>query len=54
MVAHATWEAEAGGLQVWGQPGFYSESLASLGYVVRPCLKKQSKMKKQNTYKQKN
>jgi hypothetical protein len=33
-------EAEAGGPQVWGQPGLHSELKASLGYIARPCLKK--------------
>jgi hypothetical protein len=32
MVTHiynpSTWEAKAGGLQVWGQPGLYNETLS--------------------------
>jgi hypothetical protein len=32
MVGHtynpSTWEAEAGGPRVWGQPGLYSETLS--------------------------
>lgn len=45
MVAHAcnhkTWETDAGGLpQVWGQYGLHSAFLASMGYTVKPFLKK--------------
>lgn len=32
-----TWEAEAGGFQVWGQVQLYSEFGTSLNYVVRHC-----------------
>jgi hypothetical protein len=32
-------EAEAGRLQVEGQPGLQSESEVFLGYIVRPCFK---------------
>jgi hypothetical protein len=48
MVLHncnpSTWEAEAGGLWVWGQPGLYSKFQASLEYILRPCLKEGKKV----------
>jgi hypothetical protein len=43
-VVHAsnliTWEAEAGGSQVWDQLGVHNELQTSQGYIARPCLKK--------------
>ena len=55
MVAHAfnpsTWEAEAGGFRVQGQPGLQSEFQESQGYKEKPCLEKHQKPnqnKKQN------
>jgi hypothetical protein len=38
-------------LQVQGQFGLYSEFLASLGYVVKACLKKKKKKEKFKTIK---
>lgn len=34
----STWETEAGGLQILGQPGLQSIFQVSLGYAVRSCL----------------
>ena len=40
----STQEAEAGGsLCVQGQPGLHREFQDGQGYIVRPCLKKQTK-----------
>jgi hypothetical protein len=50
VVAHAfnpsTWEAEAGGFRVRGQPGLQSEFQDSQGYIHRETLSR--KIKKQN------
>jgi hypothetical protein len=47
VVAHAfnpsTWEAEAGGFWVRGQPGLESEFQDSQGSTHKPCLKKKKK-----------
>jgi hypothetical protein len=43
----STWEAEAAGLWVWGQPGLHSEYEASLGYIAKCLKKKNCKMKGQ-------
>jgi hypothetical protein len=44
MLVHAnnpsTWEAEAGGSQVQGQPRLHSDLKASLCFIVGLCLKK--------------
>jgi hypothetical protein len=55
MVVHTcnpnTWEAEAEGLRVQGQPGLHSEFKACLGYMVRPCLqRKWEKEKERNAH----
>jgi hypothetical protein len=48
----STQKAEAGGSLVWGQPGLQSELEASLGCMVRPCLKNnKTKQNKTNTIK---
>jgi hypothetical protein len=51
VVVHAfnpsTWEAEAGGSLSSRQPGLQSEFQDSQGYTEKPCLKKQTKNKKQ-------
>jgi hypothetical protein len=39
------WEAEAGILQISGQPGLHNEFKVSLHYIVRPCLEKTHKMR---------
>jgi hypothetical protein len=45
VVAHIwnsnTWEVEAGGLRVRGQPRLYSEFQTSLSYIGRLCKKEQ-------------
>jgi hypothetical protein len=41
----STWEMEAEGSGVWGQPGFHSEFWASLSYIAKACLKKQYQTK---------
>jgi hypothetical protein len=50
VVVHAfnpsTWEAEAGGFWVRGQPGLQSEFQDSQNYTEKPCLKKQQQQKK--------
>jgi hypothetical protein len=38
----STGEAEAEGLQVWGQPGPHSKFQTSLGYLGKRCLKNQT------------
>jgi hypothetical protein len=35
-------KAKAGGCQGWGWPWLHSEFEASLRYIVRPCLQKQT------------
>jgi hypothetical protein len=44
VVAHAfnpsTWEAEAGGFLIRGQPGLQSEFQDSQSYTEKPCLNK--------------
>jgi hypothetical protein len=51
MVAHtfnpSTWEAEAGGFFVRGQPGLQSEFQDSQGYTEKPCLEKEKERKKE-------
>jgi hypothetical protein len=42
----STWEAEAGGFWVWGQPGLQSEFQDSQGYTVKPCPEKKQKKRK--------
>jgi hypothetical protein len=44
----STWEAEAGGFLIQGQPGLQSELQDSQGYTEKPCLKK-PKIKIKNT-----
>jgi hypothetical protein len=39
----STWEAETGGLRVWGQPGLHSQFQSNLCYLIRPHLKNHSK-----------
>jgi hypothetical protein len=55
-VAHAfnpnTWEADAGGFWVQGQPGLQSEFQDSQGYTEKPCLKTKQNKTKQNKTKQ--
>jgi hypothetical protein len=50
VVAHtfnpSTWEAEASGFWVWGQPGLQSEFQDSQGYTEKPCLENLKREKK--------
>lgn len=39
----STWETEAEGSQVGGQPRLYSKFEVSLSYIVRFCLKNQNR-----------
>jgi hypothetical protein len=55
VVAHtcnpSTWEAEAGRLQIWGQPELHSELEAILGYIETSCVKnKQNRMKQKQKF----
>jgi hypothetical protein len=43
-------EAEAGGLQIWGQPGLNSKLKASLGNIVKRGLKKNKIILKNLSY----
>jgi hypothetical protein len=55
VVAHAfnpsTWEAEAEGFRVQGQPGLQCYFQDSQGYTEKPCLKNQTKPKQTTTTK---
>jgi hypothetical protein len=51
VVVHAfnprTWEAEAGGFLISGQPDLQSEFQDTQDYTEKPCLKKQKKKRKE-------
>jgi hypothetical protein len=53
MVVYAcnlsTWEAEAGGFPVQGQPGLHSEFQDNLSYITSPYLKFKKERKKLGT-----